>query len=133
MQRFETGIRTVIAFNEAFNRHDVGAMGQLMSDDCVYEAPGPAPDGTLYSGKPAIIQFCQDLFDQCPMVHSHIEDIFSAGERCIMVYKCSWVAASGVEVHVRRVDIFRVQGGLICEQLSFTKGEMPGSSDTPKP
>jgi ketosteroid isomerase-like protein len=47
-------MRVVLAFNEAFNRHDVAGMMQLMSDDCVFEYTAPAPDGTVYAGKEAI-------------------------------------------------------------------------------
>ena len=43
MQRVESGVRVVIAFNEAFNRHDLPAMLQLLSDDCVFEETQPRP------------------------------------------------------------------------------------------
>ena len=37
-----------LEFNEAFNRHDVAGMMQPMSDDCIFENTGPAPDGAVY-------------------------------------------------------------------------------------
>ena len=37
-------------FNEAFNRHDVDAIMQCMTADCVFENTRPAPDGTRRSG-----------------------------------------------------------------------------------
>ena len=43
-------MRVVLEFNEAFNRHDVAGMMQLMSEDCVFENTSPAPDGTVYTG-----------------------------------------------------------------------------------
>jgi hypothetical protein len=33
MSRLESAMRLVLAFNEAFNRHDVAGMLQLMSDE----------------------------------------------------------------------------------------------------
>ncbi|MGD0708552.1 MAG: nuclear transport factor 2 family protein [Anaerolineaceae bacterium] len=47
MAKFESAIRTVLDFNEAFNRRDVPGMMQLMSDDCRFENTTPAPDGTV--------------------------------------------------------------------------------------
>jgi ketosteroid isomerase-like protein len=53
MSRFESSIRVMIEFNKAFNRHDVTGMMQLMSDHCVFENTGPAPDGTVTAGRKA--------------------------------------------------------------------------------
>ncbi len=72
MSRVEEAIRAVLAFNEAFNRHDVAGMMALMSEDCVFENTAPAPDGTLYSGKEAVTQFWQDFFREfAPGPHRH--------------------------------------------------------------
>ena len=57
MSQVETSIRVVIDFNEAFNQHDIKAMMQLMSDDCLFENTNPAPDGTMIKGKDAVTQF----------------------------------------------------------------------------
>jgi ketosteroid isomerase-like protein len=122
LQRLETAIRTVLDFNEAFNRHDVSAMMQLMSDDCTYESPCPAPNGTVFKGKGAIMQFWQNQFIQSPTSHYQIEDVFSFGERCIMHGKYSEADKAGGEGTIRRVDVFRVRAGLICEQLAYVKG-----------
>ena len=122
LEKLETAIRTIIDFNEAFNKHDVVTMTQLMSDDCTYESPAPAPDGTAFKGKVAITQFWQDHFNQSPTVHYQIEDIFSFGERCILHGKYSGADTAGREQTIRRVDVFRVRSGLICEQLAYVKG-----------
>jgi ketosteroid isomerase-like protein len=37
MERVESGVRTMIAFTEAVNRHDLAAMMDLVSDNCVFE------------------------------------------------------------------------------------------------
>lgn len=41
MAKIESEIRTVLAFHEAFNRHDVGGMMALMSNDCLFENTTP--------------------------------------------------------------------------------------------
>ncbi len=122
LEKLETAIRTVLDFNEAFNRHDVPAMMQLVSDDCSYESPAPTPDGTVFKGKAAITQFWLDHFVQSPTTHYQIEDVFSFGERCILHGKYSDADPAGGEKTVRRVDVFRVRAGLICEQLAYVKG-----------
>jgi len=117
MAKIESGIRIVLEFNEAFNRHDVDAMMKLMSEDCVFENTDPAPDGTVYSGKQAVTLFWQDFFQQSPQARIEIEDIFGFGEKCIMRWRYSWG-----EGHVRGVDLFKVEDGLIREKLSYVKG-----------
>jgi predicted SnoaL-like aldol condensation-catalyzing enzyme len=117
MAKIETAIRLVLQFNEAFNRHDVAGMMNLMSEDCVFENTTPAPDGTQYSGREAVTRFWQDFFRESPQAHIDIEEIFGMGNRCIMRWKYSWG-----DGHVRGVDIFKVEDGLISEKLSYVKG-----------
>jgi ketosteroid isomerase-like protein len=122
MSKVESATRAVLAFNEAFNRHDVAGMMGLMSADCVFENTAPAPDGTVYAGKAAVTAFWQDFFRQSPHAHIEIEEIFGLGERCLMRWRYRWVDAAGAEGHVRGVDVFRVRDGVIREKLSYVKG-----------
>jgi steroid delta-isomerase-like uncharacterized protein len=122
MSKIEAPMRLVLQFNEAFNRHDVAGMMSLMSEDCVFENTEPAPDGTLYKGKEAVTKFWQNFFRESPQAHIDIEEIFSAGNHCIMRWNYSWVDAANQKGHVRGVDIFQVREGLISEKFSYVKG-----------
>ncbi len=122
MSKVESGIRVVLEFNEAFNRHDVAGMMRLLSDTCVFENTHPAPDGTVYTGKEVVTQYWQEFFRQSPHAHIAIEEIFGLGERCIMRWRYSWVDLEGEKGHVRGVDIFLVRDGGIKEKLSYVKG-----------
>ncbi|GAB4577632.1 MAG: nuclear transport factor 2 family protein [Anaerolineales bacterium] len=125
LAKIETPMRVVLAFNEAFNRHDVPGMMALMTDDCVFENTAPAPDGTVYKGKAAVTQFWQEFFYESPHAHIAIEDIFGLGNRCIMRWTYTWGNANNAEGntgHVRGVDIFTLKEGLISEKLSYVKG-----------
>ena len=122
MSKLEASTRLVLEFNEAFNRHDVAGMMQLMSDDCIFENTYPAPDGTVYSGKETVTQFWREFFRESPQAHIEIEEIFGLGERCVMRWRYSWVDIEGKQGHVRGVDIFRVREGFILEKLSYVKG-----------
>lgn len=121
MARLESGMRIVLAFNEAFNRHDIAGMMQLVNDNCIMESDSPSPDGTTYSGKQAITQFFHDFFGKLPEVHSEIEDIFGFGYRCVMRWKYEWQGVAGKKEHVRGIDIFHIKDGLISEKLSYVK------------
>jgi predicted SnoaL-like aldol condensation-catalyzing enzyme len=122
ISKLEAGMRVVLEFNEAFNRHNVAGMTHLMSDDCLFANTDPAPDGTVYKGKEAVTQFWQDFFRESPQAHIEIEEIFGMGFRCVMRWKYNWVEADGKPGHIRGVDIFKLKDGLICEKLSYVKG-----------
>jgi steroid delta-isomerase-like uncharacterized protein len=115
-------MRLVLAFNDAFNNHDVDGMMKFMSEDCVFENTDPAPDGTRYSGKAAVTQFWERFFEESPHAHIDIEEIFSLGRRCVMRWTYTWVDASGQNGHVRGVDVFQERDGLLIEKLSYVKG-----------
>jgi limonene-1,2-epoxide hydrolase len=122
MDRVESAIRVVLEFNQAFNRHDVAGMMQLMTDECVFENTSPSPDGTRFAGKEQVTRFWHDFFRDSPHAHIEIEEIFGLGLRCIMRWRYDWVDAAGTQGHVRGVDIFQVKNGLISEKLSYVKG-----------
>jgi limonene-1,2-epoxide hydrolase len=122
LDRLEAGMRTVLEFNEAFNRHDVAGMMRLMTDDCVFENTSPAPDGTPYSGKERVTQFWEDFFRDAPQAHIDIEEIFGLGMRCVMRWRYSWAEDGDSPGHVRGVDLFEIKGGLISAKLSYVKG-----------
>lgn len=122
MTKIEAAMRAALAFNDAFNRHDVPAMMALMSEDCLFENTSPAPDGTAYKGKAAVTQFWQEFFAASPQAHIQIEEIFGLGRQCVMRWRYDWVDAAGAPGYVRGVDIFSLTDGLISEKLSYVKG-----------
>ena len=122
MSKIESGVRVVLEFNEAFNRHDVTGMMKCMSDDCVFEDTNPAPDGTAYQGKEAVTRYWEAFFRESPQAHIEIEEISGLGLRCVMRWKYDWTDRAGKKGHVRGVDIFKLKDGLISEKLSYVKG-----------
>ncbi|MCC6271508.1 MAG: nuclear transport factor 2 family protein [Microbacteriaceae bacterium] len=122
MSRIEEAMRVVMEFNDAFNRHDTTSMAQLLSEDSIFENTSPAPDGTRYTGKEAVMLFWQNFFRESPHAHIEIEEIFGMGKRCIMRWNYSWEDETGQKGHVRGVDVFQVQQGLITEKFSYVKG-----------
>ena len=108
-------------FNEAFNGHDVDGVMELMTDDCVFENTRPAPDGTRIVGQTAVRSFWVEFFQRSPHAHFESEEIFDAGDRCVVRWLYEWVR-DGTKGHVRGVDVFRVRDGKVAEKLSYVKG-----------
>ena len=117
MSKIESSVRTVMDFNDAFNRHDIAGMMKLTTDDTVFENTSPSPDGTRYSGKDAVTNFWEDFFREAPNAHIDIEEIFGLGIHCVMRWTYTWG-----DGHVRGVDVFKLRDGLIAEKLSYVKG-----------
>ena len=121
LARIESGIRLVLDFNSAFNRHDIAVLTDLIRDDCIFETSGPAPDGKVFAGKKDIIKYWQDFFQYFKQANNEIEEIYGFGNRCILRWKFVWAGEFEID-HLRGVDIFKVEDNLICEKLSYIKG-----------
>ena len=114
-------IATVHRFNEAFNRHDVDAVMALMTDDCLFDATRPPPDGERFEGQAAVRGFWEAFFARSPQARFETEELFAAGDRCVVRWLYRWVR-EGKAGHVRGVDVFRVRDGRVAEKLSYVKG-----------
>jgi ketosteroid isomerase-like protein len=116
------GTRGVIeAFNDAFGRHDVDGVMELMTHDCVFENTLPAPDGTRYEGQARVRAFWEEFFASTPSARFETEELVVLGDRAV----ARWVFRWGQEPdggHVRGVDVFRVLRGRVAEKLSYVKG-----------
>ena len=113
----EDPLVTVDLFQDALNRHDLEAVGALMTEDCLFEATSPAPDGTRYEGREAFLGACRELFADSPNAHFDHEETISLGDRVIVRWRYAW--ADG---HVRGVDVIRVRDGRVAESLAYVKG-----------
>ena len=108
---------TIQNFHDALNRRDLDALDDLITDDCVFEATSPAPDGTRHVGRQAMLDACRAFFAGSPATHFEIEEMFGAGDRVIVRWLYTW--ADG---HVRGVDVLRVRAGRVAESLAYVKG-----------
>jgi ketosteroid isomerase-like protein len=115
-------INLIERFNAAFNRHDVDGIMALMTDDCVFESTSPGPDGGRFQGQPEVRAVWESLFAGSPQATFEAEEIFAAGDRCVVRWVYHWVGTNGQPGHIRGVDLFRVQEGKVAEKLSYVKG-----------
>ena len=111
-------IEIVEAFGAAWGAHDLEATLALVTDDCVFESTGPAPDGTRHVGRDDV----RAARGSPSSTTSHARSsrwrrpsLRATGSS--QRWRYSW--ADG---HVRGVDVFRVRDGLVAEKLSYVKG-----------
>ena len=115
-------VEAIDRFNAAFNRHDVDGVMAAMTDDCVFEGTGPAPDGSRYEGQAAVRRVWEEFFGSSPDAAFEAEETFAAGDRCVVRWLYRWTDAQGNPGHVRGVDVFRVRDGKVAEKLAYVKG-----------
>jgi hypothetical protein len=109
-------LAVVNAFGAAWADHDLDAAMALVTDDCVFDNTDPAPDGTRYVGPAALRSAWSPIFED-PSTRFEQEEVFSAGDRVVQLWRYTW--SSG---HVRGVDVFRVRGEKVAEKFSYVKG-----------
>jgi ketosteroid isomerase-like protein len=112
-----TTLSTLARFSAALERRDVDGLIAEMTDDVVLEGPGPAPDGERYEGAAAVREFFTRFYEANPGANFDEEEVFAAGDRCIVRWRYDWGAG-----HVRGVDVIRLRDGRICETLGYVKG-----------
>ena len=113
-------LEVIERFNEAFNRHDVDAVMELMTDDCVFDDIRPRPDGELFEGQAAVRGYWERFFQRSPHARFEAEETFASGDRCVVRWVYHWVK-DGEPGHVRGVDVFRVRDGKVAEKLAYVK------------
>lgn len=111
-----SAIDVVEAFGVAWAAHDIDAALSFLAEDCIFDATGPAPDGTRYVGPAQIRSAWQPIFEDSSSTFE-AEETFGAGDRVVQRWRYSWDGG-----HVRGVDVFKVTDGKIAEKLSYVKG-----------
>ena len=116
MSEDQDPIAVVERFGAAWSSHDLDGALALVTEDCVFDATGPAPDGHRYAGQQGLRAAWQAIFDDASS-RFDAEETFAAGDRVVQLWRYSWDGG-----HVRGVDVFRIQGGKVAEKLSYVKG-----------
>jgi len=106
----------VAEFGATWDRQDLDAALAMLTDDCVFEATGPAPDGVRHVGRDEIGAAWKAIFDD-PSSHFDVEATYVSGDRVIQLWRYRWDGG-----HIRGIDVFRVDGDRIAEKLAYVKG-----------
>jgi SnoaL-like domain len=111
-----TPVEVVRSFGVAWAAHDLeGAIG-FLTEDALFDATGPAPDGTRCVGIEAVREAWRPIFEDTGSLFEE-EETFGVGDRVIQLWKYSWEGG-----HVRGVDVFLIRGGKVAEKRSYVKG-----------
>jgi uncharacterized protein (TIGR02246 family) len=102
--------------HDAFNRHDIDALAELIAPDCVFEDTAP-PDGGRFEGREAVLDQWRRFFAESTSARFEVEEMTTVGDRVVVRWRYSW--ADG---HVRGVDLMRVRDGRVTESLAYVKG-----------
>jgi len=111
-----SALELVDAFGRAWTARDLDAALSFLSDDCLFDATGPAPDGRRYVGPEEIRRAWKEIFAE-PSSRFETEETFQAGDRVVQRWHYVWDGG-----RVRGVDLFKVSAGRITEKLSYVKG-----------
>jgi uncharacterized protein (TIGR02246 family) len=108
----------------ALNAHDVDAILTLITDDCVFENTGPAPDGTRYTGKQEIRDFFSEFFANTPNANFKLETTLVGEDHATVMHRYTWSDTPGTNDpgSVRGVSICTMKDGKIAELYAYVKG-----------
>lgn len=108
-------------FNAAFNRHDIDAIMDAMTEDCIFVSTNPPPDGAVFECADAVRAFWKKFFAANPDAFFETEEIFASDDRCVF----RWIyrkTKDGKPWHLHGVDIFKIRDGKVAEKRSYVKG-----------
>lgn len=117
---------TIGLFNDAFRRRDTNALSDLVHEDCLMVSAQPAPDGTAYVGKEACVAFWAGLMDDASTTFE-VQHVFSDEDWAAVRWRYRFGPTDAESV--LGVNVTRVSGGRVIEQLGYTK--TPGGLPLP--
>ena len=104
-------------FNAAWGNHDLEAALALITDDCLFDATGPAPDGIPHKGRDAVRAAWEPIFADTDANVRSEDYSFVADDRLVQLWRYDFTGG-----HVRGVDVIEVRDGLISAKLCYVKG-----------
>jgi ketosteroid isomerase-like protein len=115
-------MRVMRAVMAAFDRHDLDAIMEHFTEDCVFESPrGTEPYGRRVVGKEHVRAAFADRFAGIPDVRYTDDSHFVAGNRGVSEWTLSGTNTDGERIEVRGCDIWTFEGDKISVKNSFWK------------
>lgn len=116
-------VETLVAFNAAWNRHDLEALMAFMTDDCAFHAvAGPEELGRSFVGLEAVRSGFAAAFTTCPDAQWTDGVHFVVADRGVSESTFRGTrAADGLRIEARMVDVFSFRGGKIAVKNAFRK------------
>jgi steroid delta-isomerase-like uncharacterized protein len=122
----EENRKTMMAFYEAFNRHDTGRLRDLMAEDLVDHERGMSPGPG--SSREDAIAWIEGLWAGIPDLHMDVRDILADGDRVAArvvmtgthTGELMGLPPTGRPLSVETIDIVRLRDGRAAEHWGVT-------------
>ena len=122
MPRAEPATPPLQAVLDAFNAHDLDAIMEFFTEDCVFDTPrGPAPGGLRLVGKEQVRKGFQARLDGIPDIEYGDDRHWACGDRAVSEWTIRGTRSSGEPIEVRGCDLFELTDGRISRKDSFWK------------
>ncbi len=113
------------AFADAWNRHDLGALMDFMTEDCLFEASaGAEVCGTRFVGKEAVRAGYADVWTVFPDAQWRDPRHFVCGDRGVSEWTFTGTRTDGTRVEVDGCDLFTFRDGKIAIKNSYRKNRL---------
>jgi ketosteroid isomerase-like protein len=119
-------IRMLDAFGEAFNRHDLDAIMEMMTEDCVFLASGgQGVEGARFEGQGAVRAAFAKVFETFPDAQWNDARHFASGERACSEWRFTCTQPDSQAVEKFGCDLFHIRDGKVHIKNTLRK-QMPG-------
>ena len=109
-------------FAAAWNRHDIDALMDCMSDDCVFEsAAGPEVCGTRFVGRDAVRAAFAQAWTTFPDAQWRQGSHFVFGERGLSQWIFTGTRVDGASIEADGCDLFAFKNDRIAVKSAFRK------------
>ena len=115
-------LKMLVAFNDAWNKHDIEALMSMMAPECSFHAVG-GPDllGLTYTGRDEVRKGFEAAWQNFPDAQWIDGDHFVVGDRGVSESTFTGTAKDGSRVEARMVDVFTFHNGKIAIKNAFRK------------
>ena len=115
-------LKMLVAFNDAWNKHDIEALMSMMAPECSFHAVG-GPDllGLTYTGREEVRKGFEAAWQNFPDAQWIDGDHFVIGDRGVSESTFTGTAKDGSRVEARMVDVFTFHNGKIAIKNAFRK------------
>lgn len=112
----------IVAFNNAFNRHDLDAIMEYMTEDCIFYAPfGDTTDGTQYRGAAQVRVAISAMFQEFPDAYWHPIGVMGTDDCVVTKWTFTGTSRNGVSIEVNGCDILTIRAEKIAVKDAFRK------------
>jgi steroid delta-isomerase-like uncharacterized protein len=118
----DVSVETLEALMKAFNAHDLDAIMEYFTDDCVFDASkGPDPWGQRSTGKAEVRAALAARFEGVPDVQYDADRHWVCGDLGVSEWLVHGTTTAGAAVNVRGCDHWEFRDGKIARKDSYWK------------